>query len=121
MNVFAQIANYMDEIIDEFKAEARRTQRVAVEDGWLGARELSILAESNARSAAAVQVKDTINQTLAFTKKDGMTEEEVQKAALPHITRAIESKLRTTLSSNDNHISTARVFNEVLTVLNNER
>lgn len=121
MDVLTRLEQYMDEIIEEFKAEARRTQRVAVEDGWLGSRELSILAESNARSTAAVAVKDIINQTLAFTKKDGMTDEEVQKVSFPHITRTIESRLRAALASSDNHIGTARLFNEVLTILKNER
>lgn len=119
MSLYAQIDKHLNNIISEFKDEAKRVHLIAEQGTYLDARDMEHLAKANARGIAAQTIKNVISLHLTHNvihaEAGGKTEEEAQKEALPRVIRAIQDKLDIVLrSETPPHVATIVIYNDVL-------
>jgi hypothetical protein len=117
MNIFDSVGKFLNEAIDNYKAEAKRVHVVAEDGGALAPYELDRLIVANARANAAMNVQTIISQTVAYSKQEGKETETALMEALPRTIRAIQNHMDIALRNEATHIATIRTYNEVLSAL----
>ena len=114
MSIYAPIEKFLNEVIAEYKMEVRVAGNVASENCALSPQSMKHLVVANARALGAMQALETIKQTVAYSKTEGVATETAEREALPRLIRVIEQSVDILLHSEETHNATIRVLNDVL-------
>lgn len=121
MNTFEAIEKHLTVLVDGYKAEAKRVGVIANEGCALAPYDLNRLVLANARAEGAMQARNIISQTVAYSKNEGVAPETVEREALPRVIRALETRLDVYLNIPETQMETVKVINDVLRSLRLEQ
>lgn len=114
MNTFQAIDKFLTVIVEGYQMEARVVNNVAGEGCVVPPHNLKQLVEANARAEGAMQAKNIIAQTVAYSQHEGVAAETAEREALPRVIRALETRMDVYLNTPDTHLQTVKVINDVL-------
>jgi hypothetical protein len=114
MNTFQAIDKFLTVVIEGYQMEARVVNNVAAEGCVIPPHNLKQLVDANARAEGAMQARNIISQTVAYSNVEGADTETAEREALPRVIRALETRLDVYLNSPETHLETVKVINDVL-------
>jgi hypothetical protein len=114
MNIFESLEKNLTGLVDAYKTEAKRVGAIANEGCALAPYDMNRLVLANARAEGAMQARNIISQTVAYSKGEGVADEKAQQDALPRIIRALETRMDVYLSIPETHLETVKILSDVL-------